>query len=69
MVRRHYRDAQTAKVRANREIATLSHVFNMARGDRRAGAQARRRNASKEILEVLRENGFELKECYGIPSA
>ena len=31
MVRRHYRDAQTAKVQANREIATLSHVFNMAR--------------------------------------
>jgi integrase len=26
-----YRDARTAKVRANREIATLSHVFNMAR--------------------------------------
>lgn len=31
MVRRHYRDARTAKVRGNREIATLSHVFNMAR--------------------------------------
>ena len=45
------------------------YVFNMARGDIRAGAQARRRNASKEILEVLRENGFELKEYYGIPSA
>lgn len=26
-----YRDARTAKVRANREIALLSHVFNMAR--------------------------------------
>lgn len=26
-----YRDTRTAKVRANREIATLSHVFNMAR--------------------------------------
>ncbi|MDD0975760.1 tyrosine-type recombinase/integrase [Pseudomonas fontis] len=26
-----YRDARSAKVRANREIATLSHVFNMAR--------------------------------------
>ena len=26
-----YRDARTAKVRANREIATLSHVFNLAR--------------------------------------
>ncbi|MDF3863515.1 tyrosine-type recombinase/integrase [Pseudomonas denitrificans (nom. rej.)] len=26
-----YRDARQAKVRANREIATLSHVFNMAR--------------------------------------
>lgn len=26
-----YRDARKAKVRANREIATLSHVFNMAR--------------------------------------
>ncbi|MCK8655422.1 tyrosine-type recombinase/integrase [Pseudomonas umsongensis] len=26
-----YRDARTAKVRANREIATLSHIFNMAR--------------------------------------
>ena len=26
-----YRDARTAKVRANREIATLSHVFNIAR--------------------------------------
>ena len=26
-----YRDARTAKVRANREIAILSHVFNMAR--------------------------------------
>lgn len=38
------------------------YVFNMARGDRRPGAQARRLNASKEILEVLREHGFELKE-------
>lgn len=27
-----YRDARSAKVRANREIALLSHVFNMARG-------------------------------------
>jgi hypothetical protein len=26
-----YRDARTAKVRANREIALLSHVFNLAR--------------------------------------
>ncbi|HBK51368.1 MAG TPA: integrase [Pseudomonas sp.] len=26
-----YRDARSAKVRANREIATLSHVFNIAR--------------------------------------
>lgn len=26
-----YRDKRTAKVRANRELATLSHVFNMAR--------------------------------------
>ncbi len=26
-----YRDARTAKVRANREIALLSHIFNMAR--------------------------------------
>ena len=26
-----YRDARTAKVRTNREIATLSHVFNMVR--------------------------------------
>ncbi len=26
-----YRDARTAKVRANREIATLSHIFNIAR--------------------------------------
>lgn len=26
-----YRDARTAPVRANREIATLSHIFNMAR--------------------------------------
>lgn len=26
-----YRDARSAKVRANREIALLSHVFNMAR--------------------------------------
>lgn len=26
-----YRDARSAKVRANREIATLSHIFNMAR--------------------------------------
>lgn len=26
-----YRDARTAQVRANREIATLSHVFNIAR--------------------------------------
>lgn len=26
-----YRDARSAKVRANRELATLSHVFNMAR--------------------------------------
>ncbi len=26
-----YRDARTAKVRANRELATLSHVFNLAR--------------------------------------
>lgn len=26
-----YRDARTAKTRANREIALLSHVFNMAR--------------------------------------
>jgi len=26
-----YRDARTAKVRANREIALLSHVYNMAR--------------------------------------
>lgn len=26
-----YRDLRSAKVRANREIATLSHVFNMAR--------------------------------------
>lgn len=26
-----YRDARTAKVRANREIAPLSHVFNIAR--------------------------------------
>lgn len=26
-----YRDSRKAKVRANREIATLSHVFNMAR--------------------------------------
>ncbi|MCF6762134.1 tyrosine-type recombinase/integrase [Pseudomonas fragi] len=26
-----YRDARTAKVRAKREIATLSHVFNLAR--------------------------------------
>ena len=26
-----YRDAKTAKVRANREIGTLSHVFNIAR--------------------------------------
>ena len=26
-----YRDARSAKVRANREIATLSHIFNIAR--------------------------------------
>lgn len=26
-----YRDARSAPVRANREIARLSHVFNMAR--------------------------------------
>lgn len=26
-----YRDTRTAKVRANREIATLSHIFNIAR--------------------------------------
>lgn len=38
------------------------YVLNMARGDIRAGAQARRRNASKEILEVLQNNGFELKQ-------
>ncbi|KAF5292576.1 hypothetical protein FQR65_LT20254 [Abscondita terminalis] len=66
-----YRDSRTAKTRANREIALLSHVFNIARewglttkdnpcvGDIRpkaASGDQRPGDASVELLGHSKEN-------------
>jgi integrase len=64
-----YRDARTAPVRANREIALLSHVFNMARewgftkrdnpcrGVRRNKEKPRDYYAEDDVWNAVREAG------------
>lgn len=66
-----YRDARTAKVRANREITLLSHIFNMARewgftkrenpcrGVRKNKETARDFYADKEVWDAVRGAGCE----------
>jgi hypothetical protein len=63
-----YRDARTAKVRANREIALLSHVFNMAREwgltERENPCQGVRKN--KEIPRDYYANAVVWDAVYGM---
>lgn len=62
-----YRDARTAKVRANREIALLSHVFNMAREwgltERENPCQGVRKN--KEVPRDYYANAVVWDAVYG----
>lgn len=63
-----YRDARTAKVRANREIALLSHVFNMAREwgltERENPCQGVRKN--KEVPRDYYANAVVWDAVYGM---
>lgn len=63
-----YRDARTAKVRANREIALLSHVFNMAREwgltERENPCQGIRKN--KETPRDYYANAMVWDAVYGV---
>lgn len=63
-----YRDARTAKVRANREIALLSHVFNMAREwgltERDNPCQGVRKN--KEVPRDYYANAVVWDSVYGM---
>lgn len=63
-----YRDARSAKVRANREIALLSHVFNMAREwgltERENPCQGVRKN--KEVPRDYYANAVVWDAVYGM---
>ena len=63
-----YRDARTAKVRANREIALLTHVFNMAREwgltERENPCQGVRKN--KEVPRDYYANAVVWDAVYGM---
>lgn len=63
-----YRDARSAKVRANREIALLSHVFNMAREwgltERENPCQGVRKN--KELPRDYYANAVVWDAVYGV---
>lgn len=63
-----YRDARTAKIRANREIALLSHVFNMAREwgltERENPCQGIRKN--KEVPRDYYANAVVWDAVYGM---
>lgn len=63
-----YRDARSAKVRANREIALLSHVFNMAREwgltERENPCQGVRKN--KEVPRDYYANAVVWDAVYGV---
>lgn len=74
-----YRDARTAKVRANREVTLLSHVFNMARewgytkgenpcrGVRKNKERPRDFYADKEVWDAVHEQAcVELKDAMDI---
>lgn len=73
-----YRDARTAKVRANREMARLSHIYNTAiewgmaetnpvQGVRKNKEKPRDYYAEDEVFEaVLKHASSELKDIMGI---